>query len=67
MRKHGVSNAYEQLKDLTRGRGGIDQASMQTFIRSLSLPQHEIDALLLLAPSTYTGLAAALAQAIKSE
>ena len=67
MRKHGVSNAYEQLKDLTRGRGGIDQASMQTFIRSLPLPQHEIDALLLLAPSTYTGLAAALAQAIKSE
>jgi adenylosuccinate lyase len=61
MRKYGVTNAYEQLKDLTRGKGGIDQASMQAFIRGLSLPQHEIDALLALSPASYTGLAASLA------
>jgi adenylosuccinate lyase len=67
MRKYGVTDAYEQLKDLTRGKGGIDQASMQTFIRSLPLPQHEIDALLLLSPSTYIGLATTLALNIKAQ
>ena len=67
MRKYGVTNAYEQLKELTRGKGGIDRASMQAFIRGLALPTHEIDALLLLTPATYTGLAVGLAQAIKVE
>ena len=64
MRKYGITNAYEQLKDLTRGKGGIDQASMQAFIRTLPLPAHEIERLLALSPATYTGLAATLAAAI---
>ncbi len=64
MRKYGVTNAYEQLKDLTRGKGGIDRESMQAFIRTLPLPQHEIDALLALSPASYTGLAASLAAKI---
>jgi adenylosuccinate lyase len=66
MRKYGITNAYEQLKDLTRGKGGIDQASMQAFMRSLAIPPHEIDALLALSPSTYTGLATSLAKNIKA-
>jgi adenylosuccinate lyase len=64
MRKYGVTNAYEQLKDLTRGKGGIDKESMQSFIRGLALPQHEIDALLALSPASYIGLAASLAAKI---
>jgi adenylosuccinate lyase len=66
MRKYRITNAYEQLKDLTRGKGGIDQASMQAFMRSLAIPPHEIDALLALSPSTYTGLATSLAKNIKA-
>jgi adenylosuccinate lyase len=65
MRKYGITNAYEQLKDLTRGKGGIDQDSMQAFMRGLPLPQHEIDALLRLSPASYIGLAATLAKSIK--
>jgi adenylosuccinate lyase len=65
MRKYGITDAYEQLKDLTRGKGGIDRESMQTFIRGLKLPQHEIDALLALTPATYVGLAAKLAADVK--
>jgi adenylosuccinate lyase len=66
MRKYGITNAYEQLKDLTRGKGGIDQESMQAFIRSLPLPADETERLLALSPATYTGLAAILAAAVKA-
>jgi adenylosuccinate lyase len=65
MRKYGITDAYEQLKELTRGKGGIDRESMQAFIRGLKLPQHEIDALLALTPARYVGLAASLAAEIK--
>jgi adenylosuccinate lyase len=65
MRKYGITNAYEQLKDLTRGKGGIDQESMQAFVRTLPLPAHEIELLLALSPATYTGLAAVLAADVR--
>lgn len=65
MRKYGITNAYEQLKDLTRGKGGIDQESMQAFIRTLPLPPDEIELLLALSPATYTGLAAVLAANVR--
>jgi adenylosuccinate lyase len=65
MRKYGITDAYEQLKDLTRGKGGIDRESMQAFIRGLKLPPHEINALLALTPARYIGLAAQLAADIK--
>jgi adenylosuccinate lyase len=60
MRRYGVENAYEQLKDLTRGKG-IDQVRLETFIRALDVPDAAKNALLNLSPSTYTGLAAELA------
>jgi adenylosuccinate lyase len=65
MRKHRIEGAYEKLKDLTRGKGGITREDMQDFIRSLPLPKHEVEALLQLTPSTYVGLASALAEGIK--
>ena len=34
MRRYGIENPYEQLKELTRGKG-INQADLQVFIRTL--------------------------------
>jgi adenylosuccinate lyase len=63
MRRYGVPNAYEQLKDLTRGKG-IDRESLQAFVRGLPIPEGEKQRLLQLAPGTYTGKAAELARNI---
>ena len=64
MRKHNIADAYEQLKALTRGKGGIDRASMQAFIQSLPIPEADKNALLALTPQGYVGLAAMLAKNI---
>ena len=61
MRRHGATDAYEQLKSLTRGEV-IDQQSLQAFISGLDLPTEARDGLLALTPEGYTGLAAELAQ-----
>lgn len=58
MRRHGVEQAYEKLKDLTRGKGGITRESMQAFIRTLDIPDNAKKRLLALTPDTYTGNAA---------
>ncbi|MDE2353945.1 MAG: adenylosuccinate lyase [Betaproteobacteria bacterium] len=64
MRKTGMANAYDRLKDLTRGKA-ISQALLQEFIRELPLPEADKARLLALTPAAYTGLAASLAQAIR--
>ena len=64
MRRYGVSGAYEQLKDLTRGKGGITRASLHAFIRTLAIPAAEKKRLLALTPATYIGKAAELAKKI---
>lgn len=38
MRRYGIANPYEQLKELTRGKGGINQASLHAFIQDLAIP-----------------------------
>jgi adenylosuccinate lyase len=60
MRRHGVENAYEQLKELTRGRR-IDAASLEAFIATLKIPPAERERLKRLTPADYIGLAARLA------
>ncbi|MEX0900076.1 MAG: adenylosuccinate lyase [Gammaproteobacteria bacterium] len=60
MRRHGIEQPYEKLKELTRGRR-IDKKSLHAFIRGLNLPAADRDRLLALTPATYTGLAAKLA------
>jgi adenylosuccinate lyase len=62
MRRHGVDQAYEKLKELTRGKGGITRESMQAFIRTLAIPDNAKKRLLALTPDTYTGNAAAQAR-----
>ena len=64
MRKHGIDDAYEQLKELTRGKGGIDRQSLHAFIRGLSIPDSDKTLLLALTPANYIGLANQLAAKI---
>ncbi|NDC10192.1 MAG: adenylosuccinate lyase [Oxalobacteraceae bacterium] len=63
MRRYGIENPYEQLKELTRGKG-ISQAALREFIQSLAIPQDAKDRLLAMTPATYIGLAAQLAKDI---
>jgi adenylosuccinate lyase len=64
MRRHGLPNPYEQLKALTRGKGGITPDALHAFIRELDLPQADRERLLALTPGTYIGKAAELARRI---
>jgi adenylosuccinate lyase len=61
MRRYGLADAYEQLKDLTRGRP-IDRDTLRKFIAELDIPDEARNRLLELTPSSYTGLAAELAR-----
>jgi adenylosuccinate lyase len=63
MRRYGVADAYEKLKDLTRGKG-IDEKRIAAFIRTLPIPAEARKRLLQLTPALYTGLAADLARRI---
>ena len=63
MRRHDVPNAYEALKELTRGNA-MNEASMRQFIASLEIPEEDKQRLLALTPASYTGLAAELARNI---
>ncbi|MDI1351995.1 MAG: adenylosuccinate lyase [bacterium] len=62
MRRYNVANAYEQLKDLTRGQG-IDADSLKNFINKLAIPEEAKLQLINLTPATYTGLATQLVKA----
>jgi adenylosuccinate lyase len=60
MRAHGIEDAYERLKNFTRGRP-VDEIAMRDFIASLTLPAEAKERLMLLTPGTYLGLAPLLA------
>ena len=60
MRAQGLPDAYERLKEFTRGRP-VDRGAMQEFIASLDLPAAEKERLLALEPAGYLGVAARLA------
>jgi adenylosuccinate lyase len=63
MRRYGIANPYEQLKELTRGKG-ITREALREFIGTLAIPQEAKDLLLQMTPANYTGVAAQLAAAI---
>jgi adenylosuccinate lyase len=63
MRRYGIENPYEQLKELTRGKG-ISKKALQEFIVTLAIPQEAKNHLLAMTPANYIGYAAKLAQAI---
>ncbi len=63
MRRYGIENPYEQLKELTRGKG-ISREALQVFITGLAIPQEAKDLLLAMTPASYIGLATQLAKEI---
>ena len=62
MRRYHLPNAYEQMRDLTRGRH-IDADHLKAFIKTLNIPEYVKQQLLELTPEKYIGLAAALVKA----
>lgn len=64
MRRYNVENAYDKLKELTRGKGGINRDSISAFIDTLAIPEPEKKRLRELTPATYLGKALELAQRI---
>jgi adenylosuccinate lyase len=63
MRRYGIENPYEQLKELTRGKG-IEKDALHAFIRTLAIPEAEKQRLLQMTPANYIGVAVQLAKAI---
>jgi adenylosuccinate lyase len=64
MRRYGVEQPYEKLKELTRGRT-MTRDVIQEFIAGLEIPEAARQQLLALRPDNYTGNAAAQADAIE--
>ena len=64
MRRYGIENPYEQLKELTRGKDGISRETLAAFIETLAIPADEKTRLLALSPATYLGKAEELAKRI---
>jgi adenylosuccinate lyase len=63
MRRYGVENPYEQLKELTRGKG-ISREALHAFVLQLAIPQPAKDLLLAMTPANYIGIAEQLARDI---
>jgi adenylosuccinate lyase len=63
MRRFGIANPYEKLKELTRGTR-VSREGMQAFVNTLDIPADAKQALLELTPWDYTGKAAELAKRV---
>ena len=63
MRRHGVADAYDKLKAMSRGKR-LERGRLAAFVRSLPIPPEEKKRLLALTPAKYTGLAADLAKRV---
>jgi adenylosuccinate lyase len=63
MRRYGIEQPYEKLKDFTRGQA-ISGDQMAQFIGQLQIPAQARDRLLAMTPASYVGLAGALARSV---
>jgi adenylosuccinate lyase len=63
MRRFGLHEPYEQLKEFTRGEA-MTRELMQGFIAKLEIPEAEKTRLLAMTPGSYTGKAAELARRV---
>ena len=54
MRRYGIENPYEKLKELTRGKG-INKEGLHAFIKTLDIPEDARARLLELTPQNYIG------------
>src|SRR5664279_1889222 len=66
MRRYGIANPYEQLKELTRGKA-ITRDALHAFIRALAIPADARERLLAMTPRSYTGKAAELARRVQGD
>jgi adenylosuccinate lyase len=57
LRREGYPQPYEALKELTRGKGGINRDSMHQFINGLEVREEIKAELLKITPQNYTGVA----------
>lgn len=65
MRRYGVPEPYEKLKELTRGRT-VNKESIRDFIEGLDIPEESKINLLKLTPDTYVGAAVELARTVEN-
>jgi len=63
MRRYGIENPYEKLKELTRGKG-IGPEALKTFIDTLDIPAAAKAELHKLTPAAYIGNAIAQAKRV---
>ena len=54
MRRYGIENPYEKLKELTRGKA-ITQEAFKVFIETLDVPEEARKNMLELTPHNYIG------------
>ena len=64
LRRHSVPNAYEILKEITRGKK-VTKESLESAIKKLPIPDVDKKRLLALTPSTYIGDAVKLVNSYK--
>lgn len=63
MRRYGIANPYEKLKELTRGHD-VTAETMHKFIETLEIPEEAKEQLRKLTPETYIGRAVKFAEEI---
>jgi adenylosuccinate lyase len=63
MRRHGVPDAYDKLKAMSRGKR-LERRALAAFVKDLPIPPEAKKRLLALTPAKYTGLAAELAKRV---
>jgi adenylosuccinate lyase len=63
MRRHGVPDAYDKLKAMSRGKR-LEPRALAEFVKALPIPAEAKKRLLALTPAKYTGLAADLAKRV---
>lgn len=63
LRRENIPNAYENLKDLTRGQK-LNEEKLHQFIDSLDITESVKDEMKALTPESYTGIAESLAKKI---
>lgn len=63
MRRYGIAQPYEKLKELTRGKH-VSHQDIQKFIKTLDVSETVKQQLLALTPTTYLGIASKLAKRV---
>ena len=66
MRKAGIENPYERMKELTRGKT-ITPDDIRSFVETLELPEDDKTRLLELTPEKYIGIAKEMLHNIKND